>query len=117
MPDFENFRKAVLCEEEPARVPQFDGTVAAEHKARFLGRTVAGLADEIDFCMAAGYDFAPLTLGFRQTLRGEKSGIMGDDKLKTVNTLDPPPPPECPRPPFSHAVLLPAPQRQRCGLS
>jgi uroporphyrinogen decarboxylase len=83
MPDFENFKKAVFCQGEPERVPQFDGTVAADIKARLLGKPVEGIEDEVEFCMAAGYDFVPLTIGFRQTIRGEKQGIMG---AKQVNT-------------------------------
>ncbi len=84
MPDFANFKKAVLRQGEPNRVPQFDGTVAVEHKSRLLGRAAAGLADEVKFCMAAGYDFVPLTIGFRQTLRGETSGIMGTSEVETT---------------------------------
>lgn len=29
----------------------------------------------------AGYDFVPLTIGLRQTLRGETSGIMGTKQV------------------------------------
>jgi uroporphyrinogen decarboxylase len=81
MPDFENFRKAVLCQGEPQRVPQFDGTIAEDIKVRFLGRPTIGLEEEVEFCMKAGYDFVPLTLGFRQTIRGEKLGIMGASQV------------------------------------
>ncbi len=84
MPDFANFKKAVLCQGEPKRVPQFDGTVAEEIKSRFLGRPMNGLADEVEFCMKAGYDFVPLTIGFRQTIRGEKGGIMGAEQVETT---------------------------------
>ena len=84
MPDFDNFRKAVLCQGEPKRVPQFDGTVAEDIKSRMLGRPMQGIEDEVEFCMAAGYDFVPLTLGFRQTIRGEKSGIMGAKQLEST---------------------------------
>ncbi len=84
MPDFPDFCKAVLCQGEPKRVPQFDGTIAEDIKTRFLGRPMATLADEVEFCMAAGYDFVPLTLGFRQTIRGEKLGIMGAKQLDTT---------------------------------
>ena len=83
MPDFENFRKAVLCQGEPKRVPQFDGTIAEDIKTRLLGKPMAGLKQEVEFCMQAGYDFVPLTLGFRQTIRGEKLGIMGAKQLDT----------------------------------
>ncbi len=84
MPDFANFRKAVLREGEPNRVPQFDGTVAEDIKSRFLGKSMAGLEEEVEFCMKAGYDFVPLTLGFRQTIRGEKMGIMGAKQTETT---------------------------------
>ncbi len=77
MPDFENFRKAVLCQGEPARVPQFDGSIAEDIKTQFLGKPIAGLEEEVEFCMAAGYDTVPLAMGFRQWIRGEKMGIMG----------------------------------------
>ncbi|NQT40900.1 MAG: hypothetical protein HQ581_25625 [Planctomycetes bacterium] len=84
MPDFENFTKAVLCQGEPKRVPQFDGTVAQDIKSRLLGRPAEGIEAEVDFCMKAGYDFVPLTLGFRQTIRGEKQGIMGATQMDTT---------------------------------
>lgn len=83
MPDFANFTDAILCRGEPKRVPQFDGTIAEETKSRFLGRPVAGLADEVEFMMKAGYDFVPLTIGMRQTMRGEKQGIMGAKQVST----------------------------------
>ncbi|OHB86637.1 MAG: hypothetical protein A2V98_24210 [Planctomycetes bacterium RBG_16_64_12] len=84
MPDFENFKKAVFCQGEPDRVPQFDGTVAEDIKTRLLGRPVEGIEDEVDFSMAAGYDYVPLTIGFRQTIRGEKQGIMGAKQVDTT---------------------------------
>ena len=83
MPDFDNFKKAVLCQGEPKRVPQFDGTVAEDIKTRLLGKPMAGIEEEVEFCMAAGYDFVPLTIGFRQTIRGEKQGIMGAKQVDT----------------------------------
>ncbi|HIQ20152.1 MAG TPA: hypothetical protein EYH34_02785 [Planctomycetes bacterium] len=83
MPDFDNFKKAVLGPGEPRRVPQFDGTVAEDHKRRLLRRPLRGLEDEVDFCMAAGYDYVPLSIGFRQTIRGEREGIMGTSRLET----------------------------------
>jgi len=83
VPDFDNFRTAILCQGEPKRIPQFDGTIAEDIKAQFLGRPMVGLADEVEFQMAAGYDYVPLTLGFRQTIRGEAHGIMGAKQLAT----------------------------------
>lgn len=84
MPDFENFRKAVFCQGEPKRVPQFDGTVAEDIKTRLLGQPMAGLQEEVEFCMKAGYDFVPLTVGLRQMIRGEKAGIMGAKHLEST---------------------------------
>jgi uroporphyrinogen decarboxylase len=84
MPDFDNFRTAVLCQGEPKRVPQFDGTVAETIKTRLLGKPIAGIEEEVAFCMAAGYDYVPLCIGFRQTIRGEKEGIMGARQLDTT---------------------------------
>ncbi len=83
MPDFANFKKAVLCDGEPKRVPRFDGTVSEDHKTRLLGKPITGIEEEVEFCMAAGYDFVPLTIGFRQTIRGEKMGIMGAKQIET----------------------------------
>jgi len=84
MPDFGNLKKALLCRGEPDYVPLFEGTIAHDIKARFLGRPVRGLADEVEFSMAAGYDYVPLTIGLRQTLRGETSGIMGTEEVETT---------------------------------
>ena len=84
MPDFDNFKKALLCQGEPRRVPQFDGTVAEDIKTRLLGKAIAGIEEEVEFSMAAGYDYVPLTIGFRQTIRGEKQGIMGAGQVDTA---------------------------------
>jgi hypothetical protein len=83
MPDFNNLRRALLCQGEPDRVPLFEGTVHEDIKSRFLGKDVGGLEAEVEFHMAAGYDYVPLTIGLRQTMRGETSGIMGDRKVET----------------------------------
>jgi uroporphyrinogen decarboxylase len=83
MPNFENLKKALLCQGEPDYVPLFEGTIAQDIKSQFLGRKVSGLKDEVEFCMTAGYDFVPLTIGLRQTLRGETTGIMGTEKVDT----------------------------------
>ncbi len=83
MPDFENLKRALLCQGEPDYVPLFEGTIAEDIKSQYLGRPVRGLEDEVEFCMQAGYDFVPLTIGLRQTLRGETTGIMGTKKVET----------------------------------
>lgn len=83
MPDFANLRRALVCEGEPKRVPLFEGTVAEEIKSRFLGKPATGLETEVEFFMKAGYDFVPLTIGLRQTMRGEMSGVMGTKDIQT----------------------------------
>jgi uroporphyrinogen decarboxylase len=83
MPNFENLKRALLCQGEPDYVPLFEGTIAEDIKSQYLGRPVRGLEDEVDFCMRAGYDFVPLTIGLRQTLRGELTGIMGTKEVET----------------------------------
>jgi uroporphyrinogen decarboxylase len=58
-PDFEQLRKALLCE-EPDYVPLMELGIARKIKEAYLGRTVATLEDEIDFSKEAGYDFIKL---------------------------------------------------------
>lgn len=77
MPDFENLKTALLCRGEPARVPLFEGTIAPDIRRQFLDKPIGDLATEVEFQMKAGYDYVPLTIGLRQTMRGETSGIMG----------------------------------------
>jgi len=84
VPDFENFLTAVACRGEPKRVPQFDGSIYEDHKVRLLDRPIQGLADEVDFWMEAGYDYVPITLGLRQTIRGERGGMMGAKQVESA---------------------------------
>lgn len=67
-PDFRRFRQALLCQGEPDRVPLFD-SIHSDIKSGFLGRPVRTLADEIDFCAQAGYDYFRITTGMRLMLR------------------------------------------------
>lgn len=83
MPDFDNLCKALRSEGEPKYVPLFEGTIAEDIKSRFLGKPARGLEAEVEFCMRAGYDFVPLTIGLRQTMRGETTGVMGTKKVDT----------------------------------
>lgn len=83
MPDFENLRSALLCLREPDRVPQFELSVDEDIKRQFLGKPADSLEAEAEFFMKAGYDFAPLTIGIRQTTRGETSGLMGAKPVQT----------------------------------
>jgi len=77
MPDFDNLKKALLSQGEPKRVPPFELSIDAEIKRQFLGRAAGSLEVEAEFFMKAGYDFVPMTMGIRQTTRGETSGVMG----------------------------------------
>lgn len=60
-PDFERFRTA-LARREPDRVPFAELIVEPDVKAAFLGRPIEGLADEVAFWTAAGYDACPIVL-------------------------------------------------------
>ena len=52
--------------------------------SRACSRRSAGLEDEVEFQMAAGYDYMPLSLGFRQAIRGETTGVMGGKQSETT---------------------------------
>jgi len=83
MPDFDNLCRALRCDGEPTYVPIFEGTIAEDIKDRFLGKPTGSLEAEVEFCMQAGYDFVPLTIGLRQTMRGETTGVMGTKRVST----------------------------------
>ena len=57
-PDFSRL-EAALRREEPDRVPLFEAEIALPIQEWFLGREIAGAADEIEFYVRAGYDFVP----------------------------------------------------------
>jgi len=84
MPDFDNLRVALLNKGEPKRVPLFEGSVHEDLKSKFLGKPMAGLETEVAFWMQAGYDYVPLTIGLRQVIRGEISGVMGAKDVQTT---------------------------------
>lgn len=64
-PDFQRLRTALLCQGEPDRVPLVEAGIDASVKQHFLGRRIAGFADEIQFWAQAGYDFIPVEAGMR----------------------------------------------------
>jgi uroporphyrinogen decarboxylase len=68
MPDFANLRKVFLCEGEPAYVPSVEFHIDRSIKEQMLGRPLETMEDEAEFCMKAGYDFAPILFGMRLTL-------------------------------------------------
>ena len=84
MADFANLLQALRCAGEPKRVPLFEGTIAEDIKSQFLGKPAGSLEAEVEFHLRAGYDFVPLTIGLRQTMRGETSGVMGTKKVRTA---------------------------------
>jgi len=61
--DFSRVRKCLLLEGKPDRVPLCELHVDREVKEAFLGRPIASAQDEVDFWVAAGYDFVPLSAG------------------------------------------------------
>ena len=76
-PDFENrFKRAVLRQGEPDRVPLGDVTIDMTHKERFLGRPIKGPEDEIEFWAGAGFDFIPAEAGI------QVSAVMDASKRK-----------------------------------
>ena len=84
MPDFDNLKIALLNKGEPKRVPLFEGSVHEELKSKFLGKPMTGLETEVEFWIKAGYDYVPLTIGLRQIIRGEISGVMGAKNVQTT---------------------------------
>ena len=61
-PDFDNFR-TVLKGGRGYRVPFAELVIDSEIKESFLGRSVDGAADEVDFRYEAGYDYSWVSIG------------------------------------------------------
>jgi uroporphyrinogen decarboxylase len=59
-PSFERLRKALLCQGEPDYVPLVELGISPKIKGAVLGRPIRSLKDEVDFAIAAGYDFVKL---------------------------------------------------------
>lgn len=64
-PNFENLRRTLLRQGEPAYVPIMEVGVDYDVKCAFLGRPVKTLQDEVEFWFQAGYDYVPLQAGIR----------------------------------------------------
>lgn len=62
-PDFERFRKTLMLEGEPDRVPLAEIHVDQDVQEAFLGRPIRDLEDEVEFWATAGYDYVPLVQG------------------------------------------------------
>jgi uroporphyrinogen decarboxylase len=61
--DFERVRTCLMLEGRPDRVPLCELHVDREVKEAFLGRAIESAQDEVDFWVAAGYDYVPLSAG------------------------------------------------------
>jgi uroporphyrinogen decarboxylase len=68
-PDFERFKKAVMCRGEPDRVPLGEAGIDIDVKEAFLKRPIRTLEDEVEFWYEAGYDYVPLPVGMRIMFR------------------------------------------------
>ena len=65
-PDFDNrFRRAILRQGEPDRVPLGDVTIDITHKQKFLSRPLRTPADEVEFWAKAGFDFVVAEVGLQ----------------------------------------------------
>jgi|GEM_PF-47723 len=62
-PDFSRLKTA-LDREEADRVPFFEAEIALPVQEWFLGREINSAADEIEFFIRAGYDYAPVVAPF-----------------------------------------------------
>ncbi len=62
-PDFGRVRRALRRQGEPDRVPLLEISVDPSLKARFLGRPVATVEDDVEFWIGAGYDTVPAEAG------------------------------------------------------
>ncbi len=71
--DFGRFRRALLCEGEPDRVPFGELGIEKPVKEAFLGRPIRSLADEVAFWVGAGYDYVPLDQGLHSLIEAGSS--------------------------------------------
>ncbi len=81
-PDF-NRLKASLNHQEPDCVPLFEMAIDPEIKTQFMGRSLKGHADEIEFYETAGYDVYPVSLTVINVNMRAVEGT-GHDSSKTL---------------------------------
>ena len=81
-PNFERFKRALLLQGEPDRVPLAELAVDEDVRVAFLGGRKEGLKGDVDFWVEAGYDYVPVDLGLRTVLKGRPSA-------KILETLPP----------------------------
>lgn len=72
-PNFERFKRALLLQGEPDRVPLAELAVDEDVRVAFLGGRKEGLKGDVDFWVEAGYDYIPVDLGLRTVLKGRPS--------------------------------------------
>jgi len=61
--NFARVRKCLMLEGKPDRVPTAELHVDREVKEAFLGRPIVSAQDDIDFWVAAGYDYVAMSAG------------------------------------------------------
>ena len=72
-PDFERFKRALLLQGEPDRVPLAELAVDEDVRVAFLGGRKEGLKGDVAFWVEAGYDYIPVDLGLRTVFKGRPS--------------------------------------------
>ncbi len=89
-PDFQYIKKVLLLQGEPDRVPIMEQSVDRDVKKAFIGRPIQTLEDEAEFWISAGYDYVPLIMGMRTSVRiatgNVQSQLRGID-LSKVNRM------------------------------
>ena len=84
-PDFNRIRKTLLLQGEPDRVPIMESHIDRDVKKAFLGRPARDLEDDVEFWMTAGYDYVPLGIGMRSSVRASTGMLQAD--LGTTSQL------------------------------
>lgn len=75
-PDFGRLRRALLLGGEPDRVPIAEVNIHPTIKSAVLGKPVSDLRTEVEFWLAAGYDYVPVHVGlpmYLQQLDGQRA--------------------------------------------
>ena len=70
-PNFDRFRQAVLLQGEPDHVPLAELHVDEPIKKAFLGKDVVDERTDVEFWVAAGYDYFPVPVGLRRLFDDE----------------------------------------------
>lgn len=89
-PNFQRIRQTLLLQGEPDRVPIMEQSVDRDIKKAFIGRPIQTLEDEVEFWVSAGYDYVPLVMGMRTSVRiatGNVQTQMQGIDLSKVNRI------------------------------